>query len=277
MKHALLVLLTALALPGQEQQAKPAPAEKPAQPKVGYTDTPLLPGSKWRVHDADRPRPAAVEPGTASTADTPGKPPADAIVLFDGKDLARWTNGGGDAKWKVEGGAMEVNGTGDIESRESFGDCQLHVEWAAPATVKGESQGRGNSGIYFMGRYEVQVLDSFENPSYADGQAAALYGQTPPLVNACRKPGEWQTYDIVFEAPRFEGDRLVRPVRITVFHNGVLVQHAQEMIGASSHRTVAKYTPHAPTAPLRLQDHGNPVRYRNLWVRKLDLAGQPAR
>lgn len=277
MKHALLVVLTALALPGQEQQAKPAPAEKTAQPKVGYTDTPLLPGSKWRVHDAERPRPAAVEPGTASTAELPGKPPADAIVLFDGKDLAQWTSRGGDAKWKVEGGAMEVNGTGDIETLEAFGDCQLHVEWAAPATVKGESQGRGNSGIYFMGRYEVQVLDSFENPSYADGQAAALYGQTPPLVNACRKPGEWQSYDIVFEAPRFEGERLVRPVRVTVFHNGVLVQHAQEMIGASSHRTVAKYTPHAPTAPLRLQDHGNPVRYRNLWVRKLDLAGQPGR
>lgn len=277
MKHALLVLLTALALPGQEQQAKPVPAEKAAQQKVGYTDTPLLPGSKWRVHDAERPRPAAVEPGTASTADTPGKPPADAIVLFDGKDLAQWSSRGGEAKWKVADGAMEVNGTGDIETRESFGDCQLHVEWAAPATVKGESQGRGNSGIYFMGRYEVQVLDSFENPTYADGQAAALYGQTPPLVNACRKPGEWQTYDIVFEAPRFEGERLVRPTRVTVFHNGVLVQHAQEMIGASSHRTVATYTPHAPTAPLRLQDHGNPVRYRNLWVRKLDLAGQPVR
>ena len=274
MKYALLVVLTALALPGQQEQAKPA---QPAKPKVGYTDTPVLPGSKWRVHDAERPQPDVVEPGTASTATQPGKPPSDAIVLFDGKDLAQWTSRGGEAKWKVEAGAMEVNGTGDIETKESFGDCQLHVEWASPAVVKGESQGRGNSGIYFMGRYEVQVLDSFENPTYADGQAAALYGQMPPLVNAARKPGEWQTYDIVFVAPRFEGERLVRPVRVTVFHNGVLVQHAQEMIGASAHRTVANYTPHAPTAPLRLQDHGNPVRYRNLWVRKLDAGGQTAK
>lgn len=269
MKHALLVVLTALALPGQEQQAKPAPAEKTAQPKVGYTDTPLLPGSKWRVHDAERPRPAAVEPGTASTAELPGKPPADAIVLFDGKDLAQWTSRGGDAKWKVEGGAMEVNGTGDIETLEAFGDCQLHVEWAAPATVKGESQGRGNSGIYFMGRYEVQVLDSFENPSYADGQAAALYGQTPPLVNACRKPGEWQSYDILFTAPRFAEGKLVTPAHVTVLHNGVLVQHHTPLLGATAHKTLPKYEPHGAALPLRFQDHGDPVRYRNIWIRKL--------
>ncbi len=274
MKHVpLAVVLAALALPAQE--AKPVPAPAPAKPaKVGYTDTPFLPGSKWRVHDAERPQPAVVTPGAAGESP---KPPSDAVVLFAGKDLSAWTSRGADAKWKVEGGVMEVNGTGDIETREQFGDCQLHVEWAAPEQVKGESQGRGNSGIYFMGRYEVQVLDSFENPTYADGQAAALYGQMPPLVNACRKPGEWQTYDIVFEAPRFEGDRVVRPARLTVFHNGVLVQLAQEMIGASNHRAVGKYTPHGPAAALRLQDHGNPVRYRNLWIRKLDLGDKPAK
>lgn len=243
--------------------------KKPDKPKVGYTDTPLLPGSKWRVHDAERPQPKVVEPGSASTQAEPGKPPSDAVVLFDGKDLGAWKGRGGDAKWKVENGAMVVNGTGDIETKEQFGDCQLHIEWSTPAEVKGHSQERGNSGVFLMGRYEVQVLDSFDNVTYADGQAAALYGQTPPLVNACRKPGEWQTYDIVFEVPRFEGERLVKAGRVTVFHNGVLVQHAQELLGDTAHRAVAAYHPHPPQGPIRLQDHGNPVRYRNIWLRRI--------
>jgi hypothetical protein len=162
-----------------------------------------------------------------------------------------------------------VNGTGDIETREHFGDCQLHIEWCAPAEVHGESQGRGNSGVYFAGRYEVQILDSHGNPTYADGQAAAVYGQFPPQVNACRRPGEWQSYDIVFTAPRFEGDRLREPAHVTVFHNGVLVHHAQELLGAAGHRTLPRYTPHPPEGPLRLQDHGNPVRFRNVWIRRL--------
>ena len=275
-----LLLLLALApwFPAQELSAQ-EPAKTPSQPnvqakgqpKVGYTDTPVIPGSKWKVHDADRPQPKVITPATASTPEQPGKAPSDAVVLFDGKDLSHWKGHDGDAKWKVENGAMVINGTGDVETKEQFGDCQLHIEWSAPSEVKGESQDRGNSGVYFMGRYEVQVLDSYDNVTYADGQAAALYGQFPPLVNACRKPGEWQTYDIVFETPRFEGERLVKPARVTVFHNGVLVQNAQEMIGQSTHRAVGTYALHPSQASLRLQDHGNPVRFRNIWVRRLDL------
>jgi hypothetical protein len=252
------------------------PSKPPPPAKVGYTDTPMLPGSKWKVHDAERPQPKVIEPPAASTQDAPGKPPSDAVVLFNGLDLSAWKGRDGDAKWQVDAGAMMVNGTGDIETKEPFGDCQLHLEWCAPREVKGDSQGRGNSGVYFMGRYEVQVLDSYENVTYADGQAAAIYGQFPPLVNACRKPGEWQTYDIVFVAPRFDGERLVQPARVTVFHNGVLVHHNQELIGAAAHKAVGKYTPHPAAGPLRLQDHGDPVRFRNIWLRRLEPAAAPA-
>ena len=231
----------------------------------GYDDTPFLPGGKWRVHDSSRPQPRVV----AAPADAP---PSDAVVLFDGTDLSRWRSGGGeDAKWQVEGGYMEVNGTGKIVTRDTFGDCQLHVEFATPAEVKGESQGRGNSGVFFFDRYEVQVLDSYENPSYPDGQASALYGQYPPMVNSSRPPGEWQSYDIIFKAPRFEGGELVSPAVVTVFHNGIIVHHAREMVGATSHRNVGKYSPHGPAGPIALQDHGNPVRFRNVWVRPLEL------
>lgn len=261
----LLALLLACPILAQDQKPAPKPADKP-----GYDDTPVIPGSTYKVHDKNRPHPQVVEPGTASTQEQAGKPPADAIVLFDGKDLSGWKGGRGDAKWKVENGCMEVNGTGDIETKVEFGDCQLHLEWAAPAKVESSSQGRGNSGVFLMGRYELQVLDSYDNVTYADGQAAAIYGQAPPMVNACRKPGEWQTYDIVFEAPRFEGDKLVKPARITVFHNGVLVHHGRELIGQAAHRTVGTYAPHPPQGPLKLQDHGNPVRFRNIWVRKLE-------
>ncbi|HLU37982.1 MAG TPA: DUF1080 domain-containing protein [Planctomycetota bacterium] len=260
----LLALACVAVLPAQP------PADAGSKPKPGYTDTPLIPGSRWRVHDAERPRPPVVEPPTPSSDAQPGKPPSDAIVLFDGTDLSAWKGRGGEARWKIVDGAMEVNGTGDIETREHFGDCQLHIEWCAPREVKGNSQDRGNSGVYFMGRYEVQVLDSRDNETYADGQAAAIYGQFPPLVNACRKPGEWQTYDIVFEAPHFADGKLVKPARVTVFHNGVLVHHARELLGAAAHRQVARYTEHPPEGPLRLQDHGNPVRFRNVWIRRLD-------
>lgn len=234
----------------------------------GYTDTPKLP-SGFHVHDPARPRPPVVDPGPA-TAPTPR--PADAVVLFDGSNLDAFTGRDGRAAWTLRDGAMEGNRTGDIETREAFGDCQLHVEWATPNPAKGESQGRGNSGIFFFGRYEVQVLDSFENPTYPDGQAAALYGQTPPLVNACRRPGEWQSYDIVFVAPRFAADgALLSPARATVFHNGVLVQHDEAFLGATAHRALPKYEAHEPTGRIRLQDHGDPVRFRNLWIRRLAL------
>lgn len=256
-----VLVLAALAAPLVSQQK---------QEKPGYTDTPKIPGQSWRVHDAERPHPPVVDPGPA-TAPTPA--PKDAVVLFAGKseDLAKWTSGGGDAKWRVVDGALEVNGSGDIQTREDFGDCQLHLEWASPAEIAGTSQGRGNSGVFFFGRYEVQVLDSFENVTYADGQAAALYGQFPPLVNACRKPGEWQSYDIVFQAPRFDGEgKLLAPARITVIHNGFVVQAQRELLGGTAHRSEPRYEAHGPTGPIRLQDHGNPVRFRNVWVRRLD-------
>lgn len=235
------------------------------QHPTGYTDTPLLPGTQWHVHDPDRPPPAVVTPGTNGSA------PSDALVLFDGKSLAGWKKQGASdaAGWKVENGYAEVNGTGSIETRASFGDCQLHVEWCTPAKVESESQGRGNSGVFMMGRYEIQVLDSFQNRTYADGQASALYGQYPPLANACRAPGEWQSYDIVFRAPRFENGKLAKPARATVFHNGVLTQDAQEFLGATQHRAVAEYAAHEAELPIALQDHGNPLRYRNIWIRKL--------
>jgi hypothetical protein len=160
--------------------------------------------------------------------------------------------------------------TGDIETREHFGDCQLHLEWAAPAEVSGNSQGRGNSGVFLMGRYEIQVLDCYDNPTYADGTTAAIYGQHPPLVNACRRPGEWQTYDIIWTMPRFEGDRLVSPAYVTMLHNGVLVHNHREVLGLTAHRRSTPYAPHPPAGPLRLQDHGNPTRFRNIWYRPLD-------
>ncbi|MFN6196394.1 MAG: DUF1080 domain-containing protein [Planctomycetota bacterium] len=241
----------------------------PQDPQPGYRDTPRLPDG-WRVHDADRPRPPVVEPAPAGA---PVPPPMDATVLFDGSNLDGWTGRGGKAQWLVADGAMQVNGTGDIQTRGEFGDCQLHVEWSAPAPAKGDSQGRGNSGVFLFGRYEVQVLDSWQNPTYADGQAAALYGQVPPLVNACRKPGAWQTYDIFFRAPRFAADgSLTAPARVTVVHTGVVVQLDEAMIGASTHRAVATYASHGDKGPIRLQDHGDPVRFRNLWVRPLTTA-----
>ncbi|MDB6028208.1 MAG: hypothetical protein JWM68_4431 [Verrucomicrobiales bacterium] len=211
------------------------------------------------------------EPTVEPTVINPGPPPSDAIVLFDGKDLSKWRIENGEpAKWKVEDGAMTVNGTGTIISREEFGDCQLHAEWATPSEVKGEGQGRGNSGIYFQGRYEVQVLDSYKNKTYFHGQAGSVYKQHAPLVNASRKPGEWQTYDIIFHAPRFAEDgKVTQTARVTVLHNGVLVQDNAEIYGETGPVGEPKYNKHPLKQPLRLQDHGNPVRYRNIWIRPL--------
>ena len=246
---------------------------------VGYEDTPMLPGQPWRVHDIKRPHPPVVTPGAR-----PGQAPSDAIVLFNGKDLSQWvTNGRGadrgklvPPRWKVANGYVEVaGGTGDLISKEKFGDCQLHIEWAAPAEIDGASQWRGNSGVLLMSRYEIQVLDVWNNPTYADGQAGAIYGQFPPLVNPARKPGEWQTYDIAFEAPRFAAGKLARPAYVTVFYNGVLVHHHKEIIGRMAHRVVGTYAPHAPEEPLALQDHDTPVRYRNIWMRRLKGYDQP--
>ena len=232
---------------------------------VGYDDTPYLPGSEWRVHDKLRPVPPVVTPGAFVSQPAP----SDALALFDGHGLGAWTAGDGPATWKLAGDYMEVNGSGDIQTRERFGDLQLHLEWATPAEVAGDSQGRGNSGVFLMGRYEVQILDSYDNPTYADGQAAALYGQRPPDVNACRPPGAWQSYDIVFRAPRFEGAELLSPALVTVIHNGLVVHHAVPFLGATAHRALPAYSPHEPEGPIKLQDHGNPMRFRNVWVRRL--------
>jgi hypothetical protein len=229
----------------------------------GYTDTPKLPGSEWRVHDKHRPVPPVVTPG-AGTA-----PPSDAIVFFDGTDASGFHQNGQDVAWRIADGEMTVTGGGQITSRAAFGDMQLHLEWASPVEVQGHSQHRGNSGVFLMGRYEVQILDSYENRSYADGQAAALYGQYPPDVNASRAPGEWQSYDILFKAPRFDGEELVSPGVVTVLHNGVVVHHAREFIGATRHRDVAQYAAHEEKLPFSIQDHGNPVKFRNIWVREL--------
>jgi hypothetical protein len=224
----------------------------------------------WPVHDMARPLPRVVTPGPAGT---PGAPPSDAVVLLAGGDLSGWEDDAGKpARWTSGDGYAEIAAkAGSIRSRKGFGDCQLHVEWASPAVVKGEGQDRGNSGVFLMGLYEVQVLDGFENRTYADGTTAAIYGQYPPLVNACRKPGEWQTYDIVFHRPRFDGKGvLTTPARMTVLHNGLLVHDNAVLTGPTTHKARPPYTAHADRLPIGLQDHGCPVRYRNIWVRDLE-------
>ena len=238
---------------------------------TGYTDTPTIPGSKWRVHDDARPRPPVITPGTCSTEDKPGKPPSDAVVLFDGTSLAAWTTDKGEpAKWKVENGYLEVvPGSGGIRTKDNFGDSQLHVEFSTPAPPKGNSQSRGNSGIFLYGLYEVQVLDSYNNLTYADGQASAIYGQSPPLVNASRAPGEWQVYDIVYTGPRFKDGKVDVPGYVTIFHNGVITQNHTQILGATGHRQLPRLVVHGPTGPIALQDHHNPTRFRNIWIRPI--------
>lgn len=224
----------------------------------------------WPIHSLERPQPPVVDPRLPGP---PAPPPSDAIVLFEGTDLSRWrARDGGPAPWRVGEGYFEVVAhTGSLVTRDSFGDVQLHVEWATPAAVEGEGQERGNSGVYLMDLYELQVLDSWENPTYPDGQAAAVFGQFPPLVNASRGPGEWQAYDIVFRAPRFDADgAVVSPARMTVLHNGVLVQDAVELTGPTAYQRRPPYTVHPDRLPISLQDHDFPVRYRNIWVRELD-------
>jgi len=222
----------------------------------------------WAIHDMNRPKPAIVTP-----ADKPGNPPSDAIVLFDGTNLDKWRSAkdnGGPAKWLVKDGYMEVvPSTGDIRTIEEFGDCQLHVEWAAPTKVEGSSQGRGNSGIFLMGLCEVQVLDNYDNPSYADGYAGSVYGVNPPMANPLRSPGQFQVYDIVFRRPVFRDGKQLDPGRVTVFINGVLVQDSTPLEGPTGHMKRTKPAPFPEVGPLKLQDHGNPMRFRNIWYRKL--------
>jgi hypothetical protein len=300
MKTARLAVLIALAvatftplLARQNPSPSPAPATPPQAPArgatrpddgpvrdasgaiIGYTKMAEIPGTPWRIHDAGRPHPRVVTPGAA-----PAEPPSDAIVLFDGKDLSKWvkeSNPAMPAPWPVHDGYFETGaGSGSIMTREKFGDIQLHLEFATPSPGRGASQDRGNSGIKFMDRYELQILDSFGNVTYADGQAGAIYGEYPPLVNAVKKPGEWQVYDVVFEAPKFKDATLVAPAYITAFLNGVAIQIRRPVMGPTSPTmTPHQYSAHEAELPLMLQDHAHPVRFRNVWVRRLAGYDQP--
>jgi hypothetical protein len=243
-----------------------------AQEKPGFKDTPMLPDGKWQVHDADRPYPTVVTP-----AATPGAPPSDAVVLFDGKSLGAWQPQ--TTPWIVKDGAAtsvpRAGGGGEnaLISKQSFGDVQLHLEFRSPNPPTKSSQDRGNSGIWFMQRYEIQILDGYNNPTYADGTVGAIYAWKPPLVNPSRPPGEWQQYDVIFERPRFGPDgKLLRPAYVTAFLNGVLVQNRQPWLGGTIWRKVAKYEAHGDAAPIQLQDHNSPVSFRNIWVRPLPEA-----
>jgi hypothetical protein len=224
-------------------------------------------GGDPKLSEVWTPEPKKVTPGK-----TQADPPSDAIILFDGKDASQWVDTAGRAiKWKVENGAMTVVAReGGIKTKQKFGDCQLHIEWRAPAEVKGEGQGRGNSGIFLMERYELQVLDSYVSKTYANGQAGSIYKQLPPMVNSTRPPGEWQTYDVIFTAPRFyENGSVKSQATITVFHNGVLVQNNSTIWGSTQYIGIATYEKHGEKESISLQDHGNPVSYRNIWIREL--------
>jgi hypothetical protein len=238
---------------------------------LGAADAGAQPPTDFPIHSLTRPQPPVVDPGPL-----PGlrKPSSDAVVLFDGRGLANWQSAdstGQPARWKVTDNYMEVvAGTGNIATARGFGDVQLHIEFMSPAPATGDGQGRGNSGVFLMGIYEVQVLDSYQNTTYADGHVAAIYGQYPPLVNASRPPGEWQTYDIVFHRPHFDANgQVTSKARMTILHNGILVQDNAILTGPTAHKQRPPYTKHADRLPLILQDHGDPVRFRNVWLREL--------
>ena len=237
-------------------------------PKLGYDDTPMQPNGKWHVHDGTRPQPVVVKPGFANFIPVPA--PSDATTLLGARDdLSAWQMmDGAPATWAMKGGVLET-GKGLLRTKQEFTDFQLHVEFATPSDVKGDSQGRGNSGVFLLGKFEIQVLDSYQNPTYPDGQASAMYGQYPPLVNASEPLGAWQGYDIVFTAPRFANGALDKPAAVTVLHNGVVVHNGTAFWGPTAHRKIDPYTPDTARGPIALQDHGNPVRYRNIWIRPL--------
>jgi len=229
----------------------------------GYTDTPLLPGTQWRVSDINRPLPPVVDPGPETP---PIAPPSDAISLFDGKDLSQWRNVKDNA---LDNGVINVKKNGEISTKQEFGDCQIHVEWATPAQPDGDAMIWGNSGVFFLGRYEVQII---QTRIYADGICGAIYAQTPPLVTAARKAGEWQTFDIIFTAPKFADKKLLQPAYFTVFWNGVLVQNHTASLGPTKHRALANYEDQTARGPIMLQSHGSAVRFRNIWVRPVSTA-----
>lgn len=229
---------------------------------VGYKDTPILPWCGYHVHDPDRPAPPRVRPGSG---DGFTAPPSDAVVLFNGKNLSRWRP----SDWKTDREEL-VAGNDKLTTNQSFGDCQLHVEWMAPDPPQGSFWDRGNNGVMLMGLFEIQIFDTYTTKIYPDGQAASVYGQTPPKVDACLEPGKWQSFDIVFMAPTFKDGKLEKPAYVTVLHNGVLVHHNQEIYGPTGHRILPEYVDAiAPKLPLSLYGHNNPVRFRNIWIRPL--------
>jgi hypothetical protein len=244
----------------------------------GYDDTPRLPNSSWRVHDRRRPQPPMIEAGN-----NPGAPPADALILFDGKNLSQW-QGGNPAG--IENGCINILKTGEIRTKKSFGDCQLHIEWATPAVADGNLMNWGNSGVFFLANpkppdllhryrpdgHELQIIESHDSKIYADGIAGAIYGQTPPLANVARKPGQWQMFDVVFTAPRFKGKQFIQPAYFTVFWNGALVQYHTASLGPTMHKMLGAYDSPQTTGPIMLQQHNSAVRFRNIWVRPLKLA-----
>ncbi len=262
-------------------QLTPPPPPKPqlspalAALKPGYTDSPRITGQPWRVHDADRPQPRLVAPG--ATFSQMAAPPSDAVVLFGGTDTGAWHKDGQPIPWKVVDGVLEVVGkSGSIETREKFGSFQMHLEFQTPSEPKGDSQARANSGVFLHGLYEIQVLDCYQNPTYPDGTAGCIYGQWPPLANAAKPPGQWHTYDIIFEAPKVEGGEVKEPAYVTVILNGIVTQHRKALLGPVRHREVASYEKNTPTSgPIGLQDHGDPVRFRNIWLRPIGEYDKP--
>jgi hypothetical protein len=258
-------LLTSLGFTAASFLVQGAGLEYSKDGVCGYKDTPMQPWSGYHTHDPDRPVPAKVAPGEFGTQAKAGSAPGDALVLFDGKNLEQWKALPG---WKVENGEL-VSGNGLLTTQQEFGDCQLHLEWQAPNPPQGEMFNQGNNGVLMMGLTEIQIFDSWTNKLYADGQAASVYAQTPPLVNACRPPGEWQTYDIVWIVPVFENGKLIKPARVTMFHNGLLVHHFQEVYGDTPHRGLASYKSPITKGPVSLMGHNSPVRFRNIWIRPL--------
>jgi hypothetical protein len=263
MKQSVNLLWSTLALLGiiNSVNAADLVQAKDGSGVYGYKDTPVLPWCQWKVHDPDRPALSRINPGPAQT---PVPAPSDAVILFNGKDLSAWNN----TDSKLEDGCI-VSGNGSFQSKQHFGDCQIHIEWMGPAHFDGPWYNKGNNGVLLMGVYEIQIFDSYNEKIYPDGQTASIYGQTPPLVNASRPPGQWQTFDIIFFAPKFEGGKLIRAPRVTVFHNGMLAQHNEEIHGEVAHRQIPVFTRKTNTGPLAFGGHGCPVRFRNIWVRPL--------
>jgi hypothetical protein len=258
----LLAALAQLALGEEEPKLFKA---KDGSGIIGYKDTPILPWCGYHVHDPDRPAPEKVTPALPDTRGETGTAPSDAIVLFNGTDLSQWRS----SDWKIENGEL-IAVSGELTTKRAFGDCQLHIEWQAPDPPRGDIWDRGNNGVMLMGLFEIQVYDSYTEKLYPDGQAASIYGQSPPMVNACRRPGQWQSYDIIFFAPVFKSGKLEEPAYVTVLHNGVLVHHNQKIYGPTGHRILPEYDKPIPEKlPLSLSSHDNPVRFRNIWLRPL--------